>query len=466
MIDEIVTNADGSKPDASDTNDQHAERDTEKNNSDSEDSYDDLSDSDTEEDNLLHQIPATHEVNMLHGAKTVMAMSCDPSGARLATGSIDSSLSFWNFAGIDTSMRSFRTLQPSENYPVRALCYSVTGDMILVACGNSQAKVLDRDGVEKLECVKGDQYINDMSRTKGHTAQLTSGVWHPYRKEEFLTAAMDSTLRFWDVTNKNHHKNIIKVRGQGGLRTIPNSCAFNPDATLIATGCVDGSIQMWDMRKQFVHTTHCIRTAHQKGSEISSIQFSYLGDRLLSRSLDDTMKLWDMRALKQPLHVFNDLHARYDTTDCCFSPTDSMLLTSRSLPRDYSPENLSQLAFYNAKTFELVNEIGVTDAHIIKTIWHPKLNQIFVGCGNGSVRCYYDEKRSIRGAKLCVTKTHRKKKHAEMVRVTQVITPHALPMFRQEKSRSLRKKLEKERLDPVKSHRPDLPITSGQGKYR
>lgn len=365
---------------------------------------------------------------------------------------------------MDTSMRSFRSLNPAENYPIRSLCYSVTGDMILIVSGNSQAKVLDRDGFEKMECVKGDQYIADMSRTKGHTAQLMSGAWHPHHKGEFLTSAMDSTLRIWDVTNKNHHKIIIKVRGQGGLKTVPNSCTFSPDATLVGTGCIDGSIQLWDTRKTYVSTTHNIRQAHQKGTEISSIQFSYAGNKLLSRSLDETMKIWDMRALKQPLHIFDDLYARYDTTDCCFSPDDRLVVTCRCLPKDYSSEHPSKLVFYNANTFELVNEIGVTEAHVIKTLWHPKLNQIFIGCGDGTIKCYYDEKRSFRGAKLCVTKTYRKKKHAEIGSISQVITPHALPMFRQEKSRSSRKKMEKDRLDPVKSRRPDLPITSGQGK--
>lgn len=426
-----------------------------------------MSDSDNEDksnESLSRKIPATHEVSMVHGTRAVSALSCDPSGARLASGSVDYDLCFWNFAGMDTSMRSFRTLQPCENHPVRCLHYSVTGDMILVVSGNSQAKVLDRDGFEKLECVKGDQYIADMSRTKGHTAQLTSGAWHPYRKEEFLTCAMDSTLRIWDVMNSKQHKNIIKVRAQGGLRTVPNSTSYNRDATLIATGCVDGSIQMWDTRKMFVNTTHCLRQAHQKGSEISSIQFSYVGNHLLSRSLDETMKLWDLRAFKTPLHVFSDLYARYDTTDCCFSPTDDLLVTSHSLPKDYSPDNLSHLMFFNAKTFELVNKIGVAESHIIKTLWHPKLNQLFVGCGNGTIKCYYDEKRSLRGAKLCVVKTYRKKKQAEIMGVAQVITPHALPMFRQEKSRSSRKKMERDRMDPKKSRRPDLPITSGQGK--
>lgn len=438
-----------------------------KNGSASDDSYDDLSDSDNDESSneaLLRRIPASHEVNMQHGPKAILALAGDPSGARLASGSIDYDLCFWNFAGMDTTMRSFRTLMPSENHPIRCLQYSSTGDMILVVSGNSQAKVLDRDGFDKLECVKGDQYITDMSKTKGHNAQLTAGAWHPYRKEEFLTCSMDSTLRIWNTTNANQHKSIIKVRTNGGLRTVPNSCVFNRDATLIAAGCADGSIQTWDTRKMFVNTTHCIRNAHQKGNDISSVTFSYHGQQLLSRSLDETVKLWDLRSFKQPLHIFDNLYARYDTTNSCFSPDDGIIVASESLPKSYSPENMSQLHFYNAKTFELVQKIAVTEAHVIKTLWHPKLNQIFVGCGNGAIKCYYDERRSLRGAKLCVTKTYRKKKQAEIMGVTQVITPHVLPMFRQEKSRSSRKKMEKERLDPVKSRRPDLPITSGQGK--
>ena len=38
--------------------------------------------------------------------------------------------------------------------------------MILVVAGNSQAKVVDRDGFEVLECPKGDQYIHDKAKTK------------------------------------------------------------------------------------------------------------------------------------------------------------------------------------------------------------------------------------------------------------------------------------------------------------
>lgn len=431
---------------------------------DSDDSGNDSSDEDDdsvdEQTRLTKKIPATHEVKMQHGNKAILALAADPSGARLASGSIDFDVCFWDFAGMDTSMKSFRTLHPCENHPIRALQYSVTGDTILVISGNSQAKVLDRDGFEKLECVKGDQYITDMSKTKGHIATLTSGCWHPFRKEEFITCSNDCTVRIWDTFSAKHHRNIIKTRAQGGLKTVPSACTYNRDASLIATACLDGSIQTWDTRKMFVNTTHCVRNAHQKGSEISSISFSYLGTQLATRSCDETMKLWDFRNFKNPLHTFDGLFSRYDTTDCCFSPDDLMLMTGKSLVKD---QDQASVVIYNAKTFELVNEISVTNSHVIKTLWHPKLNQIFVGCGNGVIKCYYDEKKSMRGAKLCVSKTYRKKKQAEIMGVTQVITPHALPMFRQEKSRSSRKKQEKDRMDPVKSRRPDLPITSGQG---
>lgn len=217
---------------------------------------------------------------------------------------------------------------------------------------------------------------------------------------------------------------------------------------------------MWDHRKNFVNTTACVRDCHQKQSEISSIAYSYLGSYLASRGNDDTMKIWDLRNFRKPLHVFDNLFSRYEQTDCAFSPDDTLVFTGESLQKG---QDTGRLLFYNTKTFEQTTHIDVTKSHVIKGIWHAKLNQIFVGCGNGVVKCYFDQKRSLRGAKLCIVKTHRKKHSVEVVSAQQIITPHALPLFRQEKLRTSKKKMEKDRLDPVKSHRPDLPITSGQG---
>ena len=49
--------------------------------------------------------------------------------------------------------------------------------------------------------------------------------------------------------------------------------------------------------------------------------------------------------------------------------------------------------------------------------------------------------------------------------VFSFLTAYALPMFRQGRETSTKKQEERARRDPVKSHRPDLPIY-GPGKYK
>ena len=53
-----------------------------------------------------------------------------------------------SLTGMDPSLRSFRKKKPCESHVLNHLEYSTTGDKILVCAGNSQPKVLDRDGTE------------------------------------------------------------------------------------------------------------------------------------------------------------------------------------------------------------------------------------------------------------------------------------------------------------------------------
>lgn len=361
---------------------------------------------------------------------------------------------------MDSSMRSFRTLQPCDNHPIRSLHYSGTGDLLLVVSGAAQAKVIDRDGFEKLETVKGDMYLSDQARTLGHTSSLLAGAWSPVSREEFLTTSSDGTARSWDIYKGGKaHKELIKCRAQNGLKTAPTACCYNRDGRVFGFGCADGSLQLWDLRRSTVSPSSLCRNAHQP-VEITSICYSHVGEHLVTRSMDDTMKLWDLRYFKKSINEVKDLFSRYDMTDAIFSPDDRMVVTCTSLKKG---EKTGYLLLYDSGTFQLRRKLEVGNSHVIKTIWHPKLNQIFVGTGNGIVKCFYDEKRSMRGATLCAAKTQRKVQHTEVISTQQVITPHALPLFRQERRKTSRKQMEKDRLDPLKSKRPDLPITSGQG---
>ncbi|XP_027719364.1 WD repeat-containing protein 70 [Vombatus ursinus] len=428
---------------------------------DSDDADDDDGDDDEMQDeiNPVKKIPDSHEITLQHGSKTVSALGLDPSGARLVTGGFDYDVKFWDFAGMDASLQAFRSLQPCDCHQIKSLQYSSTGDVILVVSGNSQAKVLDRDGFLVMECVKGDQYIVDMANTKGHTAMLNTGCWHPKIKEEFLTCSNDGTVRTWDVDNDKKHKSVFKPRTVQGKKVIPTTCTYSRDGKLIAAGCQDGSIQIWD-RNMSVHTKFHCRQAHDPGTDTSCVTFSYDGTVLASRGGDDTLKLWDIRQFKKPLFSAANLPTFFSMTDCCFSPDDKLLVTGTSVKKGGGN---GRLVFFERQTFHKVYEIDVTNASVVRCLWHPKLNQIMVGTGNGLAKVYYDPTKSQRGAKLCVVKNKRKTRQAETLTQDYIITPHALPMFREPRQRSTRKQLEKDRLDPLKSHKPEPPV-AGPGR--
>jgi hypothetical protein len=140
--------------------------------------------------------------------------------------------------------------------------------------------------------------------------------------------------------------------------------------------------------------------------------------------------------------------------------------------------------FLDRNTFERVHEIDVPKSHVVRTLWHPKLNQIIIGAGDGNIHLYYDVAKSHNGAKLCLGKPKKIRqvkiffflsesvdflnfyglKH-DVMSTVRVITPHALPMFREDKPRSTRRAMEKARKDPLLSKQPDLPI-GNKGKLR
>ncbi|XP_041505278.1 WD repeat-containing protein 70-like [Microtus oregoni] len=420
---------------------------------------DDDSEVEGEEENPVLRIPDSHEITLKHGTKTVSALGLDPSGARLVTGGYDYSVKFWDFAGMDASLKAFRSLQPCECHQIKALQYSNTGDMILVVSGNSQAKVIDRDGLEVMECIKGDQYIVDMANTKGHTAMLHTGSWHPRIRGEFMTCSNDATVRLWEVENPKKQKSVFKPRTMQGKKVIPTTCTYSRDGNLVAAACQNGSIQIWD-RNLTVHPEFHYKQAHDPGTETSCVVFSYDGNVLASRGGDDTLKLWDVRQFNKPLFSASDFPTLFPMTDCCFSPNNKLIVTGTSVQRGCGN---GKLVFFEHRTLQRVYETDVTDASVVRCLWHPKLNQIMVGTGNGLAKVYYDPDKSQRGAKLCVVKSQQKAKQAESLTQGYIIAPHALPMFREPRQQRTRKQLERDRLDPLKSHKPEPPV-AGPGR--
>lgn len=80
----------------------------------------------------------------------------------------------------------------------------------------------------------------------------------------------------------------------------------------------------------------------------------------------------------------------------------------------------------------------------------------------------YSPVTSLNGAKLLLSKGPPRKVTIEdmsdALAAPTILTPHALPMFRDlDPGRGTKRKREKDRMDPRKSRRPELPVT-GPGR--
>ena len=268
-------------------------------------------------------IPMTHVVRFYHTKKTTInSLDIDNKNNRLVTGSSDGTVKIWDFNSLTRRPKSNHSVDCSEekDFPVVSVSWSPSGGFFLVCTESSQAKIISREGVEEICCLKGDNYLVDIRNTKGHTYGLRDGKWHPLEKNLFLTSSADATLRLWDIYGKQFgidsdiaHKNIFKVKTMKNKKIPVNTCNFNRDGKIIIGGVNDGSIQLFTT-KSYLPQIY-IPNAHENNCEISSIVFMENNRNFYSRATDNTMKLWDLRKYNKPIKIFNNLpNNSYKTT--------------------------------------------------------------------------------------------------------------------------------------------------------
>jgi WD repeat-containing protein 70 len=135
-------------------------------------------------------------------------------------------------------------------------------------------------------------YLRDMRHTKGHVGEVTSAMWHPYDREQFITGSADSTVRIWDVNNKWEHKTVLVVRGKGTglqLRTKITTCAYSPDGKWIGAACTDGTVNIWGYNGPMTRPSATV-DGHVRQSETSGMVFSQDGNHVVTRGGDETVK--------------------------------------------------------------------------------------------------------------------------------------------------------------------------------
>lgn len=371
----------------------------------------------------------------------VSTTSMDRAGNRLVSGSIDSTVFFYDFNSMNRALRSFRTVNPLGNSPIRNLQYSATGGLLLCSGGSTSAIVMNRDGVTLSQTAKGDMYIVDMTRTKGHTGAILSAKWRPNSKVVASTSA-DATVRLWDVTRTERSPmvdnpvisqvRVTKLRNARGGKAVATALDWDANGKFCILGCNDGRIKIINPDIYSLQPEAESEVVIQQGAEITSVSISPETSAvplILVRSTDDCLRVFDRRMLTRPVKAFYDLPNVVSETNAWFAgDTGEHFLTGTSAKRKGGGLRGSVRMFEAKKMTEVwKSETEEETGSVVHGLWHDKLNQIFYGAADGKVRVLYHPSESKKGVLSCLMKSDFRKKHGVVnLGVGEIFTPSTL----------------------------------------
>jgi WD40 repeat protein len=141
----------------------------------------------------------------------------------------------------------------------------------------------------------------------------------------------DTVIRLWNLKKTQLTDERLNPIPSGILKghTLKVNClAFSPDGSILASGSVDGTMRLWDVKSG---QEKARLKAHMIGDDaysVSSVAFSSDGKLLASGGYDLTVKLWDVSTGKQ----LSTLHAAHAVNSIAFSG-DGKLLASGGMDR-------------------------------------------------------------------------------------------------------------------------------------
>lgn len=224
------------------------------------------------------------ELLRLQHGNQVRTVAFSQDGKSLITGSWDFSAAVWDLA----TGRKTRTL-PDSTSPVLGI--AINDRHVAIARMDSSARVLDLDS-------------GDTTSLAGHKGQINGIVFSPDGRR-VATASSDRTAKVWDLAPSE-----LPALGSDRVRRV----AFSPNGTQFAAGTTDGKIQLIDAEDGAVLFSD--DAEHQ--SEITGLEFSRDGERLLTSDIDGTVMVWSTQSRTRLFPLANDKAPVYAVA---FGPT-------------------------------------------------------------------------------------------------------------------------------------------------
>jgi WD repeat-containing protein 70 len=123
--------------------------------------------------------------------------------------------------------------------------------------------------------------------------------------------------------------------------------------------------------------------------------------KFASRSMDDTLKLWDIRKPQSPIYAWDELVNMQAKTGITISPNEKVLVTGTSVRKGFG---YGFMVAVNTMTGERISETPISKDSVVTVNWHHTINQIFVGSADAKITVLYDPEISSNGIMRSITR--------------------------------------------------------------
>ncbi|THH05312.1 hypothetical protein EW145_g4889 [Phellinidium pouzarii] len=191
-----------------------------------------------------------------------------PEGRRVLTGSTSGEFTLWN--GLTFN---FETILQAHDTAIRALTFTSSGAYLASA---------DQTGIIKYF----QPNMNNLTAWQAHR-EAVRGISFSPDDSRFATASDDSTVRIWDF-EESREERVLSGHGWD-VRCVQ----WHPTKGLLVSGSKDNLVKFWDPR-----TGTCLSTLCDCSFQYA-LSWSPNGDLVATASRDQTVRLFDIRAMKE-----------------------------------------------------------------------------------------------------------------------------------------------------------------------
>ena len=230
--------------------------------------------------------------------KELRQLQCDPNGVKPGALSADGRTVVLQLADSSLSFRDIRSGQEVRHFPPPKNCpqwFAVSPDL------NRIAKVRIGDGFQRINLFDAGtgQRLTQLVDPANQEKDFASVHAMAFAPDCKTFAALSNKIILWQLTTG---KRLPPVQGPalGSFAGVSGnqSIAFSPNAKILATGCKDNDVGLWE-----VASGRPITQFKGHSGPVWVVAFGRDGKVLASGSQDGTVRLWEVPTGRQ-LHVF------------------------------------------------------------------------------------------------------------------------------------------------------------------